>query len=111
MSGKQNVRQQELKERLHDMLLSVQQTIITEAKKNGINPYDVEINTEHFLANFRLTYGVGYYASKRYFNDFKTIGVFLENEDSFRVNFEGIGKAKQVYGVTFPENKKMEKEK
>ncbi len=36
----------------------------------------MEHDIDEFLANYRVKHGVGYYASRRYFEDFCTVGYF-----------------------------------
>ena len=71
-----NVRQQELGEMLRQMLLDARDSAIKNSIDNGLNPYDFEIDTEDFLARFRIFRDAGYYASIRYFRDFLEVGIF-----------------------------------
>ena len=63
-------------ERIREMLLMARDMALTEAEDEGKNPYDIGIDTEEFLANYRILRSVGYYASLRYFNDFVKAKIF-----------------------------------
>ena len=86
----QNARQVELKARLKDMLIQALIYIKTEICKGNTKPYDKEFDLEYFLAEYRVKYGVGYYASKRYFKDFETVGYFNVEGDIFHIVYEEI---------------------
>lgn len=88
------------------------------AKEQAINPYDVEIDTDKFLASFRIFEDAGYYASLRYIRDFLKSRLFEEastelTEDKlpkwFRLGRKfASGKPK---GVQLPEDKPYTKPK
>ena len=103
MSRKQNVRQQELKERLKDMLRLARAYIESEIKKDNKNPYNTLIVKAEFLARYRVTFSVGYYASERYYSDFETLGYFEtdNNLNAFKVNHDEINK--NPYKIEFPQ--------
>jgi len=97
-SRKQNVRQQELRERLGDML----KLACVYIKDMGYEP----IPKEQFLANYRVTFAVGNYASERYFRDFVTLDYFLIHDDkNFLVNPKKLEIIKKNYDVEFPQPK------
>lgn len=99
----QNVRQLELKERLEDMM-RLACLYIQESKAD----YKKPIPKEQFLANYRITFAVGNYASERYFRDFVTLDFFILNDDkNFLVNAEKRGIIKNRYSVEFPEPKEV----
>lgn len=106
MSRKRNVRQEELKERLGDMI----ELAIDYVKQNG---YEHDINVKEFLADYRTQCYVGFYASQRYFADFCTIEWFRKHKSgkTFRVesDVEVRAKIKAKYGITMPEPKEKPK--
>lgn len=100
MSKRQNVRQQELRERLREMLLQAKNWV----EKFG---YNADFEVEQFLAEYRVFYAVGIYASQRYFNDFATNNVFSKHVSgkTFKVDYEEALRFGTLYKVEFPEPK------
>ena len=95
-------------ERMAEMIRFVQQQIMIRLNDNPKqNPYEKPIETKEFLADYRVRYKVGLYASLRYFEDFKTIGYFHVEGEEFLINYEKI--RFNPYGIKFPEpNKKQQ---
>lgn len=105
MSERQNIRQVEMRERIIEMLEMAISEVLTQARDEGKNPYDIELDTEEFLANYRILRSVGHYASLRYFKDFLKARIFvIEGNDSFKLH-RRIAE-KKLHGVKFPEDKK-----
>jgi hypothetical protein len=74
INEKKNVRQQEREARLRDMVIHA----LCQKKEN--------IEKDVFLAQYRVQSGSGEYASLRYFNDFVTIGFFIEDNGTFTLS-------------------------
>lgn len=114
-SKKKNIRQQERKQRLEEML-SLAVAYVREDKEND---YSKPISLSEFLPRFRMN-GCGEYASRRYFKDFVSIGAFeiteietydLDHEKGFFTVTTDAKKQeflKRFYSVSFPEPKEAQ---
>lgn len=93
-----------MRERLRDML----QLASGYVKQFG---YDKDIDVETFLAEYRLLYAVGFYASQRYFEDFSRNGVFQKHVSgkTFRIDEDQIKRFATLYKVEFPKGEENEK--
>jgi hypothetical protein len=94
-----NIRQRERKERLKNMV-----NLAIAYVKETNNDYSLPISIQDFGARFRVFHGVGEYASKRYFDDFVTIGVFIVKDGSFTVTIDKKTQdmIARLYDVSFP---------
>jgi len=102
-SAKTNIRQRELEEQQKNMVS------LAVAYVRDYGDYSTAISLNDFMARFRVFYHASEYASKRYFKDFVTLGLFEPNEKetSFTVTTDKKIQAMitRVYGVQFPEPK------
>lgn len=99
---KVNVRQRELEQQQKNMLQLALTYVLS-----GHGDYSLPIGTDFFLADFRVSSHASDYASKRYFRDFVTLEVFLENGKNFTVSTDKRiqDRMARLYNVHFPDSK------
>lgn len=71
-----------MKERMDEMFdfaCTYQKDVLAQIKKAKKAKF-VGINKEHFMATYRLQFGVGKYASERYYQDYKEAYIFIETK-------------------------------
>lgn len=106
---KRNIRQEERRARLQNMIIeAVQETF---RLKRTLNITKIHIET--FLAQFRIRSGSGLYASQNYFKDFVQCEVFIEDGDTFQIttNLDFLAYYGQYYPILLTYKKKLEEEK